>query len=388
MSETDRSTRRRIVYFSDAPYTGGAEKYLFLLASRIDRERFLPIAIINRNPALDTLRRWMEGAGITVHEVSLRLPYTLGGTGAYVALLRRLRPSLLHLNLPGPFDSQFSLVAPLARLAGVRRIVSTEHLPMVPTFTKAKILKRFGTHWIDRVITVSENNRGHLSRIHGVPPDKIRVVHIGIPEPERGGGGDIRGELDLPSDAVLLVIAGTLEERKGHDTLFNAIVRLPARVHLIVVGEGELRHAYERTVAGLGIGGRVHFLGRRNDVTAMLRCADVMVHPSRMDATPYVIVEALAAGLPVVASNVYGIPELIEDGVSGLLVPPDDEAALARTVMRFVEDPGMRGRFGSAARARYESHFTIDDHVRKSIGVYEELLGVDAARAAGEGGSS
>ncbi len=374
MSEQGRSTRHRIVYFSDAPYTGGGEKYLFLLASRIDRERFLPTAIINRNPALDPLRHWMEGAGITVHEVSLRLPYTLGGVGAFVALLRRLRPSLLHLNLPGPFDSQFSLVAPLARLAGVRRIVSTEHLPMVPTFTKAKILKRFGTRWINRVITVSEDNRGHLSRVHGVPANKIRVVHIGIPEPERGEGGDIRGELHLARDAVLLVIVGTLEERKGHDTVLDAIVRLPARVHLLVVGEGELRPALERAVAELGIGGRVHLLGRRDDVTAILRNADIMVHPSRMDATPYVIVEALATGLPVVASNVYGIPELIEDGVSGFLVPPNDGAALARAVTRLVEDPGMRGRLGSAARARFESHFTIDDHVRRSIGVYEELL--------------
>ncbi len=374
MSEPDRRTGHRIVYFSDAPYTGGAEKYLFLLASRIDRKRFLPAAIINRNPALDPLRQWMEGSGVTVHEVSLRLPYALGGVGEFITLMRRLKPSLLHLNLPGPFDSQFSLVAPLARLAGVRCIVSTEHLPMVPTFTKAKILKRFGTRWIDRVITVSEDNRGHLSRIHGVPPGKIRVVHIGIPEPERDAEGDIRGELNLTRDAILLVIAGKLEERKGHDTLFDALVRLPARVHLLIVGEGELRPLLERAVAELGIGGRIHFLGRRNDVAAILRCADIMVHPSRMDATPYVIVEALAAGLPVVASNVYGIPELIEDGVSGILVPPEDGSALARAVASLVDDSGRRRRIGEAARSRFEARFTIQTHVRKTVSVYDELI--------------
>jgi glycosyltransferase involved in cell wall biosynthesis len=374
MSEPDLSTRYRIVYFSDAPYTGGAEKYLFLLASRIDRERFLPIAIINRNPALDPLRRWMEGAGIEVHEVSLRLPYTLRGAGAYVALLRRLRPSLLHLNLPGPFDSQFSLVAPLARMAGVRRIVSTEHLPMVPTFTKAKVLKRFGTRWIDRVITVSENNRTHLNRIHGVPPGKIRVTHIGIPEPDAEGDVELRSELGLSGDAVLLVTVGSLEARKGHDTAFKALAQLPTRVHLAVAGEGELRHMLEETAAALGIVGRVHFLGARRDMPGILRSVDIMVHPSRMDATPYVIVEALAAGLPVIASNVYGIPELIEDGVSGLLVPPDHEAALARAVASLVDDSERRRRIGEAARVRFETRFTIQTHVRKTVAVYDELI--------------
>lgn len=375
MNEPDRRERFRVAFFSDAPYTGGAEKYLALLAAHIDQERFAPVAILNRNPALDPLRRWMERAGVPVYDVSLRLPFTLHGAGACFTLLRRLRPALLHLNLPGPFDAQFSLVAPLARLAGVVRIVSTEHLAMVPSFPKARLLKRFGTRWIDRVITVSDDNRDHLSRIHGVPPEKIRVTHIGIPEPDRSESVDLRAELGLSPGTVLLVMVGSLEVRKGHDTAFKALARLPAGVHLAVIGVGELRRRYEETVAALGIAPRVHFLGGRDDVPAVLRGADILIHPSRMDATPYVIIEALAAGIPAVASNIYGIPELIEDGVSGLLVPPDDAAALDRAVAALIDDPRRRRRIGEAARARFEARFTIGDHVRRTVAVYGELLG-------------
>lgn len=375
MNEPDRRERSRIAYFSDAPYTGGAEKYLALLASHIDRERFQPVAIINRSPALDPLRRWMERADVPVYDVSMRLPFTLRGTGACFALFRRLRPFLLHLNLPGPFDAQFSLVAPLARLAGVKRIVSTEHLPMVPTFPKGRLLKSFGTRLIDRVITVSEDNRTHLNRIHGVPPEKIRVTHIGIPEPDAREAADLRVELGLDRDTALLAIVGSLEARKGHDTAFEALAHLPGRIHLVVAGDGELRRRLGQMVSALGIDERVHFLGARDDMPGILRDADIMVHPSRMDATPYVIIEALAAGLPVVASNIYGIPELIEDGVSGVLVPPDDPGAVARALTSLVEDSERRRRIGAAARQRFEARFTIGTHVRKTVAVYDELLG-------------
>ncbi len=374
MNEPDRRERYRIAYFSDAPYAGGAEKYLALLASHIDRGRFQPVAIINRNPVLDPLRRLMERADVPVHDVSLRLPYTLRGIGAYISLLRRLRPALLHLNLPGPFDAQFSLVAPLARFAGVRRIVSTEHLAMVPTFPKGRMLKGFGTRWIDRVITVSEDNRAHLDRIHHVPPGKIRVAHIGIPEPDVGEMTDLRMELGLPRETVLLVIVGSLEARKGHDTAFEALAHLPERVHLAVAGKGELRRRYGQMVSARGIGGRVHFLGARDDIPGILRTVDIMVHPSRVDATPYVIIEALAAGLPVVASGIYGIPELVEDGISGVLVSPDDPASLERAVASLVDDSERRRRIGSAARARFEDRFTIQAHVRKTVAVYDELI--------------
>jgi glycosyltransferase involved in cell wall biosynthesis len=364
-----------IAFFSDASWTGGAEKYLHLLAAGIRSCGFEPALIMNRNPRLERLKQWMEEDRVPVHEVSLGLPFSLAGTGRFTGILRRIGPELLHINLPGPFDSQFSLVAPLARLAGVRRVVSTEHLPMCESFAKGRVLKSFSTRWIDRVITVSEDNRMHLVRNHGVPDGKIRVVRIGIPEPQTAPPAGIRSSLGIADDALVLVIAGALDGRKGHDTMFHALAKLPARLHLVVLGEGERGGEFRGTVKAAGIDERVHFMGHRDDVFAVLREADLLVHPSEIDATPYVIVEAMAAGLPVVASGIYGIPELVIDGETGVLVPPGDSAATAGTLRILAADPEMRVKMGAAARKRYEEHFRLSTSLSRTVAVYEEIMG-------------
>lgn len=363
-----------IAYFSDAPYTGGAERYLYLLASHIDRDRFEPVMIVNRNPELDRFKSWLGEEKIPVYEVSLRLPFTLKGTLGFIRLVRRLKPSLFHMNLPGPFDSQFSLVAPLARLAGVKHIVSTEHMPMFPSFRKVGMLKRFGTSWIDRVITVSDDNRRHLMHNHGVRENKIRTVHIGIPDPGPREPANLRNSLDLAGDTFLLVMVGALQERKGQRTALKALADLPGSVHLVIAGEGEKEGEYRDYASRLGIGDRVHFLGYRNDVPAILDEADLMVLTSSVEATPYVIIEAMASGLPVVASGVYGIPELVEEGKTGILIQPGDHASLVKAVMSLLNDRGLRTSMKEAARRRYEDLFRIEISVLKTIDVYRELV--------------
>ena len=158
-----KKDRYRIAYFSDAPWFGGAEKYLQLLAAGLNREEFRPELIMNRNPRLEAFAASMAGAGVPVHEVSLDMPRSPAGISYFISLLRRLRPSILHCNLPGPWGSQYSLVAPLARLAGVRHVVTTEHLPMVPSFAKGRLLRGFGSRWVERVVTVSEDNVRYLA---------------------------------------------------------------------------------------------------------------------------------------------------------------------------------------------------------------------------------
>ncbi|UCF05946.1 MAG: glycosyltransferase [bacterium] len=374
MREDRKDGRPLIAYFSDAPYTGGAERYLWLLAYHLDQARFRAVLIVNRNPALAPLKSWMDGAGVPVHEVSLRLPFSLRGVPEFISVLRRLEPAILHMNLPGPFDAQFSLAAPLARCAGVRRIVTTEHLAMVPTFTKARLLKSFGTRWVDRVITVSEDNRTHLTDIHRVPRGKIRVVHNGIPDPGEVPPAGLREQLSLDPGVHVLIVVAALCERKGHPTLFEAMTQLPAHVHLVAVGEGEAGNEYRRVAAALGLAGRVHFLGQRNDVPALLAEADMLVVPSLIEATPYVIIEAMAAGLPVVASRIYGIPELVSDGVSGMLVSPGDPDKLACALSVLLDDAGACARMGAAGRQRFERDFGIENSVSRTVAVYGELI--------------
>lgn len=374
----------RIAYFSDALYMGGAEIYLYLLASNLDRERYEPVLIMKTNPALGALKVRMESAGIAVHEIDVSLGGKMKGAIGLMRLFRRLRPSLLHLNIPGPFDAQYSLVAPLARLAGVRHVVSTEHLPMVPSFPKARLLKGFATRWIGRVITVSEDNRRYLVGFHGIPDSKIRVVYIGIPDESPGEGLDIRRDLSLPDDTFLLVAVGRLTERKGHVVLLDAMSGLPDRVHLMIVGTGELEERLRGIAGEAGIGGRIHFLGRREDVPALLRCSDILVLPSILEATPYVLVEAMAAGLPVVASGIYGVPEIVSRGETGLLFPPGDSGKLRKMIKFLLEDGERLKCMGESARARFEKKFGIERCISGTTRVYGELLsGEPAARGGG-----
>jgi glycosyltransferase involved in cell wall biosynthesis len=365
-----------VAYFSDAPWVGGAEKYLFLIASNLHRDDFEPTILLNRNPRLGRLKEWCAEARVPVREVSLDLPRSFAGVSDFIAILRGIKPAILHCNLPGPWDSQWSLLAPMARLAGVRHVVSTEHLPMAPSFAKGMILKGFGTWWIERVITVSEDNVRYLVRNHNVPRNKIRVIHVGIPEPHGRTSADLRHELGISRDDFICIMIGSLEERKGHLTAFEALAGLPANVKLIVAGKGEREMEYRAAAAELGLATRIHFLGYREDVDALLIASDALLLPSTLEATPYVVIEAMAARLPVIASRVYGIPELVHDGTTGILIEPGNSDELARAIASLVGDRDLRAKMGNEGRKRYEGEFRIERCVAETEAIYRDLLGI------------
>ncbi|MCX5752697.1 MAG: glycosyltransferase family 4 protein [Candidatus Krumholzibacteria bacterium] len=371
-------SRYRIVYFSDAPWFGGAEKYLLLLATGLNRDEFHPELVMNRNPRLAGFAASMADGGVPVHEVSLNVPHSPAGISFFISVLRRLRPAIFHCNLPGPWSSQYSLVAPLARLAGVRHVVTTEHLPMVPPFAKGRFIRGFGSRWVERVITVSENNVSYLVDYHGVPREKIRVVRIGIPEPARGTSASVREMLGLSREDFICVMIGSLEERKGHARAFDALAALPGDVKMLVVGAGDDESALRAKVDSLGLGRRVYFLGYRADVDAILSECDALVLSSMLEATPYVIIEAMASGLPVVASGVYGIPEIVRDGETGILVDPGAREDFAGAILALARDRDRRSRMGRAARRRYEEMFRVDRCVEETQAVYRDLLRTDS----------
>ncbi|HVO77013.1 MAG TPA: glycosyltransferase family 4 protein [Candidatus Bathyarchaeia archaeon] len=364
----------RIVYFSDATWAGGAERYLYLLASNLSRGAFEPIAVLNRSLGLVELEESLKGAGVPVHWVSLNLPRSPSGVTGFISLLRRLRPALLHCNLPGPWASQYSLVAPLARLAGVRHVVSTEHLPMVPPFAKGKLFKGFGSLWIERVMTVSEDNVGYLVGSYGIPRGKIRVVRIGTPPPAAAPRERVRSELGVAEEDFICLMVGSLEERKGHGRALDALGELDGRIKLFIAGRGEREADYRAKVSSLGLDGRVRFLGYRTDVGALLAACDVLLCPSTLEATPYVILEAMAAGVPVVASRIYGIPEIVVDGFTGILIDPASRGDLIQALAALSRDGALRARMGEAGRKRWEETFRIERCVAGTEAVYRELV--------------
>ncbi|MBU8923156.1 MAG: glycosyltransferase family 4 protein [Bacteroidales bacterium] len=370
----------KVVFFSDAPYTGGAERYLYLLASNLVDAGYIPALISCADRGDGRLGRWTEDAGIEHHRIEWKSIFSMRGARALYRILKKISPGIFHLNLPGPFDSRYSLVAPVARAAGIKAILSTEHLPMIDSFPKGRILKGCGSVFIDRVITVSSDNKRYLVSKHGVSRSRIRVVYNGIPDPETLPSSDIFSGMTHDEKCLRIVSIGSIESRKGQDTLIESMRLLPENIVLAVVGEGEMREALEGRVKEYGLSDRVFFAGYRDDITGIIASADLLVVSSLVEATPYVIMEAFAGGLPVIATDIFGIPELLKDGRTGFLVDHSSPGGIADKVNILNENRDLLAEMGKNARCEFETRFRIERSVADTIAVYDELLKNGAGR--------
>lgn len=359
----------RVAYLSDAAYEGGAERYLLRLAGGLDRCRFHPLLLLPGNPRLDALDRRAAGAGIEVRRHPWGGFAGAAGPGVLLSTLRRARPDIVHLNLPGTYDLECGWAAPLARLAGARAVVSTEHVVDFPRSRRRVLAKRGALGWIARVIAISEQHRRLLTGRHGVPFRKIRIIHNGVEDPgvpAGGGAGRFR---------VLCV--GSLEARKGQDLLLESLAALVSRgvdAEVVLVGEGPARASLEGRARELGIAPRVRFTGLLESVDQEFRQADVVAVPSRREGLPFAVLEGFAAGLAVVAAALPGLEEAIDSGRNGLLVPPEDVAALTGALAGLAQEPAARRKMGLAGRREYEERFTLDRMARETEALYAEVL--------------
>jgi glycosyltransferase involved in cell wall biosynthesis len=310
-------------------------------------------------------------------------PVRLGlGIGREVARLRRLfrrNPvDVLHFNdtgcEPGPVA---------ARLAGVPVIVGTLHaLPGADVQDAVRRgLEHVSVRSMDAAIAVSEyTRRAWVERVR-VRPERLPVIYNGIDleafRPRRGVE-EVRREVGLPSGAPVVGVTARLHPMKGHRYLLEAMPRVLAAVpdaRLVLAGDGELRPVLERRARALGIAGRVHFLGHRTDVADVTQVYDVAALPSvALECLPYTLMEAMALRKPAVASRFSGIPEVVEDGVTGTLVPPRDPEALAGAVVDLLKQSQKARAFGEAGRRRVEEEFALKRMLDETFALYEELL--------------
>jgi glycosyltransferase involved in cell wall biosynthesis len=288
--------------------------------------------------------------------------------------LRRERPDVFHAHLTWPLAAMYPLAAAVA--ARVPAVVATFHLfPPIELDRRSVLQQRLLGARVGRGIAVSEAIAAQVRDRLGWPARTVEVIRNGVdvrrfgrePDPE------VRAELAGGSRELLVLTTARLDPQKGVDILLRA-ARDVEGARFVVAGEGEERDRLEREAAALGLGERVRFLGRREDVPALLAAADAFVLPSRFEGTPLALIEAMAAGKPIVASAIPGTDELVTDGETGLLVPPDDAGALAAALRRVVSDAGLRARLAAAARFRAETDFSAVRTTRRVTGVYDTLL--------------
>ena len=299
------------------------------------------------------------------------------------ALCRRLRPAIVHTRNLSGLDALMP-----ARLAGVRRTVHGEHGWDVDDLKgearRPALLRRLHAPLIRRYITVSKDLERYLVRRIGVGPARITQIYNGVdtarfaPEPQRGR--EVLPPGFAPPGAVVIGTVGRIQQVKDHATLLRAFAALAAadpafaaRARLAIVGDGPLLGDLRLLADTLGIAHLVWFPGNRTDVADVLRAFDVFALPSLNEGISNTILEAMASGLPVVATAVGGNVELIDDGLTGALVPPADAAALGNALAGYIAAPERRLAHGRQARAAATERFSLPAMVGNYQRVYEEL---------------
>lgn len=342
---------------------GGVERQVLLLAAGLRAEGH---GVLFAGPRESWLTRHCVREGVPCVHVPLR---GLGDPRSHFRLFRIAHRFDAHILHGHTLRSAFySAVA--ARLAR-RRSVCTVH--------SLNTWKRFGLN--DRVIVVSQAVREFLLT-KGIPANKIAVVYNGVPQPPNSvfvGRTETRRRLGLEDHDVAIGMATRMVPHKGHDVLIGALERLAARfphVHVFIAGDasGPWSDRLRTQVATARLEGRVHFLGYQEDVFAILAAMDVLAAPSGTEALPIAILEAFAVGLPVVASRVGGIPELVEHERTGLLCSPGDADDLAAKLERLITDVATREVLGANARQLQRENFSVEAMVQGTSAVYSGLL--------------
>jgi glycosyltransferase involved in cell wall biosynthesis len=352
----------------------GAERCVYELATRLDPARFeVHVAALRGGPVAG----WLARRGVPVHVIDLRGKWDVHRMGRLEALLRKLRPHVLHTHL---FHAD--LAGRVANwLTGQARIVHTVHVAERRFRPWRFAFARLTSAGCDRVVCVSPSVRTHWLRASGMPPGKVEVISDGIDVDAYAcdpvAGGKLRKELGLPVEAVVAAFVGRLDVQKGVDTLVAALADLAdlgRPVDILVAGEGPMRPVLEQYVAEGAGGERCRLLGLVDDVPAVLSAADLLVLPSRWEGWGLAVGEAMAAGLPVVATRVEGIRDVQVAGQTGLLVPPDDPDELAGAIEHLLTRPDLRERMGQAGLARVREQFDISGNIIAHERLYEELV--------------
>jgi glycosyltransferase involved in cell wall biosynthesis len=351
---------------------GGAQEHLFALLTHLDRTRYDP-TVISLSPGSTVRKLQREG----IRTIVIDEPDDAIAVGALAGHLARLRPDVIHNHM-----YRAEIIGTKAALAlvasGYQRpyVVSTVHSSRIRSVEDREELRRL-TPCMDRLIAVSKAIVGKIED-EGRTGTRVSLIYNGV-DLERYDHQEpcctLREEYGMEAGCQIVGVVARLEAEKGHATLLDAwpqVLRSVPGAYLLIVGEGSRREALEQQAVDLRIAHRVVFTGRRDDMPAVTAALDVAALPSYREAQGLTVLEAMALGRPVVASNVGGIPEMIEDGVSGLLVPPHDAPALATAISRLLLDHSFADTIARAGHNVVRDRFCLERMVSDIEQVYDD----------------
>ena len=374
----------RILYVHGIEAIGGAERDLIALLKTLDRHKWEPHVVC---PGTGPFREQLHAIAVPTHALSLppwRKPLAVfqrrSAIGRLGALVGQLDPALVHVN-------DIWWVPHTVRAIASGR---SHSMPIVAHVRQEIEPEKVGRYELDRVeVAIAISRQIEQSLITGgVSMSRVRTLYSGIDCSSRQSTRDdqaIRRLIGVPNEAVLLGTVANLFPRKGYEVMLRAlpaIVHAVPTVHYVIVGSDD--HGYAdrltRLASELTIADRVHIVGFQDPVQPFLAALDLYLHPALMEGFGIAVVEAMAMGKAVVATTAGGLPEVVAQGETGLLVPPGDVDSLAATVVSLLKDKVRREQMGRCGKARAQEHFSLDASVMQVEQLYGGVLGVQKGR--------
>lgn len=350
---------------------GGCEQHLLALLPAL-RERGVDARFLSLDAGGDAERfhRELDEREIPWQRVPCGLDVSPLLAGRVLRALRAERPDLVHTHMVHA-DAYGSFGAHTLRTP----FVSTRHNDDRYLLGPFRYVDRAMMHGVRSIVAISNAVRAFHVRA-GLPEEKLVTIHYGLDGPPTRPSEVAPEQAGVPDNAPLVLAVGRLIEQKDHSTLLAAFARVREShpdAMLAILGWGPLEQATKERAAALGLDGSVLVLGRVEPRDWLAR-ADVFAHTSRWEGFGIVLLEAMHSGLPVVATSVSAIPEIVADGTTGYLAPPGDAGSIAQRLSQLLDDPELRRTLGDAGRARARAEFSVAQMTDRTLAVYEDGL--------------
>jgi len=367
----------RILQICSSPSWGGMEMHLPILSEVLQRRKHRVFVVCS--PGTMTMKDALS-RGLRVFPLKIRGYFDPFAISKLAGFIRDKQIDLIHSH----YSKDLWTIVPAMRLARRVPIILMKHIGT--GHPKKDFLHRRIYNEVSHIIANSEVIRRNLIATHPISEDKVSVIHLGIDleiyNPKRFNRSEIRGGLGIGSEELVIGIVGRLQRCKGYLEFLHmakGVLKFHSNLKFLMVGgpsRGEEREAREilQKVDELGLGEKTIVTGYRKDVPMLMRAMDIFVFPSHAEAFGLVLIEAMAMGLPVVSSNCDGVLDIVEDGATGVLVPPKNVEGLTQAVLHLIQNPDLRRSLGEAGRRRVEERFSIETMVDRIEAVYQKVL--------------
>lgn len=365
--------RINILYVIWSLGLGGAEQVVINLAKGLDKTRFNPIVCCLNEKG--RFAEELEKAGINVIALHKRGPFDLSIIGKLVRVIKENNISVVNTHLWGA--NLWGRIA--AHKAKVKVIIATEHNLDTWKGWLHIALDKWLSYRTDKIIVVSESVKYFYAHKVGIDSSKMVVVYNGIDLARYDCLPADKHEFGIDGNEVVIGIVGRLVPQKGHKYFLSAMKEILKKygdspIKGIIIGSGPMEKELKQYSQELGLERNVIFTGLRTDIPRLLKMLNILVMPSTREGLPMIALEAMAAGVPVIAAEVGGIPEIVIDGKTGILIPPEDPDALAGAIMKCLDSSVMCNKIVAGAKEIIENKFQIAHMIINTESIYSELL--------------